>query len=174
MATGPLKRPTLVLIVLALVVAALFALVAWDASRPLTGDWEPRQEFVHPRVRMRLRRLTVLPWSQAIPLIAERGLADRAPLGPDDLYLLVELGIEVDGIPIYAEPGMVESVTQTEVAYNGKAVNGFRRSGAYAGGGPDSTVEMWYGIAPWKRGFGSGEFFVRKALTLKDGETIAG
>ncbi len=172
MATGIRNRSTLLLVVLALIVAGIFGLVATESYQPLTGDWHPTQKFEGSGVRMQLQQLTVQPWSQVIPMISEHIERNRVDIGEDQLFLLVEFSISVDGTPIRANPGKIASVSQSEVQYNGKPVKGFTLSGTYSGKEADSIIEVWCPISPWHRGFGAGEFSVRKTINLKDGEKV--
>jgi len=109
-----LKKPTLLLAGAAVLMIGLAALVLWDAWRRLTGDWKPDQSVKNGRAEVRLTRIIVLPWSQAIPIVAKYKKTltrAREDPGPEQLFLFVKVEMDVDGEPVRREPdGPIESV----------------------------------------------------------------
>ena len=165
-----IKRPTLVLIVLAVVIAGLLGLVVWDANQPLTGDWTPGTEITQGRVRLRLKRVVIHPWSQPIPEV--KGYLTTA-LGQGtsrEYFLYLELGVYVDGLPIVeAVNGGLHSTGPLVVQYNGRSTSTYGAFGTYPGDEKDSSIHFWSRINPWARGFGPGELTIRQTVTLDDG-----
>lgn len=168
-----LKKPTLLLAGAAALLIGLVAPVLWDAWQPLTGDWKPDLSEKNGRAEVRLVRIMVLPWSQAIPIVEEyqetfaRGMGYP---GPEDLFLFIEVEMDVDGEPVRRGPeGPIESVGQLEISYNGKR-SVAKSSVALVGHAPNRFAEIRWPIEPWHRGIGTGEFVVDFGLTLKPAE----
>lgn len=81
------------------------------------------------------------------------------------LWLYVEFGIEVDGSQVSDE---IESTTDMEVLYRGVSTTTPSVETEYS----DRWVLSAAEIKPWRRGFGVGEFIVRKTVTLKSGIVV--
>jgi hypothetical protein len=167
------KRPTLLVIAVAAVVAGLAALVVWDAYRPVVGDWRPQQRFEHPRVSIQLKRLAVGPWSRAIPEAIDRADTMDRPKDLDAFYVYVELGFDFDGLPMRkAAESATRSFRFTDVSYNGEELTNRGTAATFRGTDPDSEVFAFGRIVPWKRGFGQREFVVQQEVTLETGEKV--
>lgn len=171
-----LKKPTIALLLLAGVVVALAALVVRDASLPLTGDWRPNVSVKGSRGEVRLARLVVLPWSEAVPEIErcrQTVTPENASLRPDDVCLYVEFELDVDGRP---STELAESMIQVhgplKVIYNGRDVEQDGEMAAIEFTRNAAPIYVWGKIVPWRKGLGSGEFVVDYSMTLKTGETI--
>jgi hypothetical protein len=167
------KRPTVLVIAVAAVVAGLAALVVWDAYHPVVGDWRPQQRFEHPRVSIRLKRVAVGPWSHAIPEAIDRAETMDRPQDPDAFYLYIELEIDFDGLPMHEAANVAtRSFGLTDVLHNGEVLTNRGTSAMLYGEDTDSIVFAFGEIMPWKRGFGPGEFAVQQEVTLETGEKV--
>jgi len=170
-----ISRATLVVTLLAVTMAALIALVVWDANRPLTGDWQSDEVFDESRFTLRLKRLATGPWSKAIPEIAERSQTLDRPSNPEEFYLFAEFELRIDGKPWRRvdanSPGM-PNFRETELFYRGQKLQSHGSTALLPGTQPGSIVMAWGKVTSWKRGYGRGEMVVRQEISFERGGKI--